>query len=98
MSDWKRQHANEAEAMAQHALIDMVLDEFAMNMQFERKGLRAYGLAKIVSCVAQVVLARARGIDPEMLRLSDAEVSDQHRVLIRHFYEAGKPVIVVEVE
>ena len=95
MAEWKTAHANEAKGFAQHRLIEEVLTEFADNMGFERKGLPEYGLHKIVNYTAQVVLARARGFDPELLVMTDAEATQSQLRLMRMFAEAGKPVIVV---
>jgi len=95
MSDWKSAHANEAEGFADHKLVEDVLDEFAKNMGFKREGLPAYGLMKIVSYVAQVVLARARGFEPDLLSLTEDEANEVQLRLMRIFAEAGKPVFVV---
>jgi hypothetical protein len=95
-SDWKNAHANDANAFAEHELIEDVLTEFASNMGFERKGLPEYGLQKIVRYTAQVVLARARGIDPDRLRMTDDEWMESQRRLMNVFLEAGKPVTVTD--
>lgn len=95
MTDWKKAHANEAEKFAKHELIDSVLTEFAENMNFKREGLPEYGLQKIVTYVAQIVLARARGFEPELLKMSDEEFNEHQRNLINLFVEAGKPVVVM---
>jgi hypothetical protein len=97
-ADWKQAHANEAEQYAQHEMVESALSEFAMNMGFERKGLPEYGLLKIVSYVAQVVLAGARGFDPELLRMTPEEATEAQLRLMRAFQEAGKPVVVVVSE
>ena len=94
-TDWKNEHANQARAFAEHQLIEDVLTEYAMNMGFERKGLPEYGLLKIVLYVAQIVLARAKGFEPERLLMTDEEwMASQHR-LMNIFLEEGKPVTVV---
>ncbi len=95
MSDWKTVHANEAEGFAQHQFIEDVLTEFAGNMGFERKGLPEYGLKKIVYSTAQVVLARAKGFDPQLLSLTEEECNEVQLRLLRLFVEAGKPVVVL---
>lgn len=95
MADWKNAHANEADEFAKHELIDDVLTEFAGNMNFKREGLPEYGLQKIVRYVAQIVLARARGFDPDLLRSTPEEVTEHQLALLRAFEEAGKPVFVV---
>ena len=95
MIDWKKSHANEAEAFADHRLVEDVLDEFAMNMNFKREGLPAYGLMKIVNYVAQVVLARARGFEPELLSMTESEADEVQLRIMQAFAEAGKPVVVV---
>jgi len=94
--DWKNAHANEATDFAKHPFIDEVLTEFATNMGFERKGLPEYGLQKIVHYVAQVVLARAKGFEPELLIMTAEEGNEHQRKLMRMFLEAGKPVIVTD--
>lgn len=94
-TDWKQDHANTAEEFAQHEIIEDVLTEFAYNMGFKREGLPEYGLKKIVYTVAQIVLARARGIDIEALRMSDEEVLQYQARLAKAFLEADKPVFIV---
>ena len=94
MSDWKKAHANEASAFAEHRLIEDVLTEFAANMGFKREGLAEYGLKKIVVYVAQVVLARARGFDPEKLSMTPKEGNDAQRRLMEMFIEEGRSVII----
>ena len=92
---WKRDHANLAEQYAKHEMIEDVLSEFASNMGFERKGLPEYGLSKIVMYVSQIVLARARGIEPEMLRMDDDEFSEHQRRLLEIVLAADKPAFII---
>lgn len=94
-TDWKNYHANEATKFAEHPLVESVLTEFADNMNFERRGLPEYGLLKIVNYVAQVVLARARGFDPELLRMTPEEATESQLRQMARFIEAGKPVTIV---
>lgn len=94
----KNAHADEANAFADHVFVDEVLTEFADNMNFERKGLPEYGLKKIVRYVAQVVLARARGFEPEVLSMTDEEYMEFQRRQINALVDAGVPVIVTDGE
>lgn len=94
--DEKNAHANQANAFAKHPLVDEVLTEYASNMNFERKGLPEYGLQKIVMYVAQVVLARARGFDPELLTMTDEEARERQLRMADAFLAAGKPVIITD--
>lgn len=94
-SDWKKAHANQAEEFARHKLIEDVLTEFARNMGFKREGLPEYGLSNIVSYTAQVVLARAKGFEPELLSMTPSEATEAQLRMLRMFEEAGKPVIVI---
>jgi len=96
MTTWKQDHANEAERFAQHQFIEEVLTEFALNMGFERKGLPEYGLKKIVYHTAQVVLARARGFEPERLVMDDEEYRQHTQRLTESVLAAGKPVIITD--
>src|SRR5690606_31814571 len=96
MNDWKQAHADEAERFAQHPLIEDVLSEFADNMNFQRKGLPEYGLWKIVGYVAQVVLARARGFEPDVLRMNNDEFMEVQRRRMNHLVDAGVPVIMTD--
>lgn len=96
MTDWKQDHASDAERFAQHEMIDEVLSEFALNMGFERKGLPEYGLQKIVMYTAQVVLARARRIEPEALRMTDAEYNASQIRRAHMFADAGTPVVITD--
>lgn len=90
MSDWKNNHANEACKFAKHSFVEIVLDEFALNMKFKREGLPEYGLQKIVLYIAQVVLARAKGFDPDLLEMSQDEATAEQWKLIEAFNKAGK--------
>lgn len=96
MSDWKREHANEAERFADHRFVDEVLTEFASNMGFARKGLPEYGLQKIVSYVAQTVLARARGFEPERLTMSEDEYMSFARQRVDSLLAAEIPVVLTD--
>jgi hypothetical protein len=84
--------------MAQHEIVDMTLSEFAGNMHFKREGLPEYGLKKIVSHVAQVVLARARNIDPNDLKVTSEEADDYHKKLIDVCVKSGKAVTIVQID
>ena len=94
--DWKQAHANEAEEFAKHRFVEEVLTEFADNMRFERKGLPEYGLNKIVRYVAQVVLARARGIEPEALSMTAEEYNAFQFRRMQALADGGVPVIVTD--
>lgn len=91
-TDWKQAHADAAEKALDVDLVQNVLTEFAGNMGFKREGLPEYGLAKIVSYVAQVARAQALGFDPELLRMTDGEADQQGLEMARLAVEAGKPV------
>jgi len=103
MADWKQAHANEAESYVYDdrveatlvPILDRVVREFADNMGFEYKGFPRYGLHKIITYTAQIVLARSKGFDPELLRTSEAEATAHQLNLMRMFAEAGKPVFLV---
>jgi hypothetical protein len=92
----KTAHANEAERFAKHQIIEDVLSEFALNMHFERKGLPEYGLKKIVYHTAQVVLARARGFEPDLLLLTDEEAHEKQMRMADAILAAGKPVVITD--
>lgn len=96
MSDWKNAHANEAAKFAEHKFVDEVLTEYADNMNFARKGLPEYGLQKIVRYVAQVVLARARGFEPELLSMTVEEATESQKRLMEMFIKAGQPVTITD--
>lgn len=64
------QYSNHAAKAFDHPMVQRVLDEFALNMRFERTGLREYGLMKICNVMGQVAIAVANGVDPEDLRPS----------------------------
>jgi len=101
---WKIAHANEAESYVFAEgdglvpILDRVVREFAENMGFEYAGLPRYGLVKIVAYTAHVVLARARGFDPELLRLTNDEVNAQMLTIMDALAKADVPVIVPDGE
>lgn len=95
MADWKQAHANAAEHALQHPLVQDVMQEFLHNIGRPNGALERYGLTKVASYAAQVARAEALGIDPETLRMDDAEIAEHQRMLIDAAYRAGKPVVVV---
>lgn len=94
-SDWKRAHANAAEHALKHPLVQGVMREFLRNIGTPNGALEKYGLTKVASYAAQVARAEALGIDPEALRMDDAEIAEHQRMLIDAAYRAGKPVIAI---
>lgn len=92
--DWKRTFANDAWAMSEHELVDEVIEELCLNLGQEHKGLVAYGFAKVRQYIATVTLARARGLDPDLLRMTDEEADEVMRGLIAAAMEANLPVMV----
>lgn len=94
--DWKKIHADEAEKVWRHKLVQDVLDEFAGNMGFKREGLPEYGLMKIVNYVAQCARADALGFDPELLRHTPEEAEAAILDRARRMVLAGKPVLRVD--
>lgn len=95
-SDLRREIADEAEKVWDAKLVQEVLTEFAGNMGFERKGLPEYGLMKIVNYVASVAHAQARGLDPEVLRMSPEEAEAAILKRARAMVAASKPVLRVD--
>ena len=98
MSDWRQEHANEAEKALRHHLVQYVMEEFANNMGFKLDGLPKYGLMKVASYAAQVARAQALGIDPEDLRSTPEEHDRQMLDLVALFQEQCKPVVIVRPE
>lgn len=94
-ADWKQAHANAAEHALKHPVVREVMDEYLGNMQARGSALARYGLTKCMSYAAQVARAEALGIDPEALRMTDAEIGEHMRTIIDAAYRAGKPVIGV---
>ena len=76
MSDWKLQHANEAEKALEHDLVKYVMEELLDNLGLTGQALPAYGVRKVAIYAAQVARAQALGFDPELLRLSNEEVNE----------------------
>lgn len=98
MSDWKRQHADEAEKALRHPIVQRVMEEFADNMGFELDGLPRYGLMKVAGYAAQVARAQALGIDPESLRTTAEEHNEHMLDLAALFQEQCKPVVAIRPE
>lgn len=95
-SEVRREIADEAAKAWDTKLVQDALTEFAGNLRFERKGLPEYGLMKIVNYVATVAHAQARGIDPELLRLSPEEAEAALLERARAMVAAGKPVLKLD--
>lgn len=80
--DWKQTFANDAWNMSEHELVDGVIEELCNNLGQKNDGLVAYGFAKVRQYVATITLARARGVDPDLLRMSDDEANVATRRMI----------------
>ena len=94
--DWKQHHANEAEKVFDHPLMQQVMDEYADNMGFKLEGLPKYGLMKVASYAAILARAYALGFDPDLLRYTSEEANSE---LLRTAAEAtlrGVPVYMLE--
>lgn len=98
MSDWKSQHANEADKAVESPLVQGVIREQLQNLGRENDALAQYGLAKIASYAAQVARAQALGFDPELLRLNPDEANEQMLRQARRAVELGKPVWLLDDE
>lgn len=101
MTDWKLHHANESEKAFQQPLVKSCVDEFVENMRANvgvdiSEGLPSYGLHKCMSAAMQVARAEALGFDPELLRLSSAEATEQQLKLAETAAKLGKPVWIIE--
>lgn len=95
--DWKQEHADAAERAVYHPLVQDTIREFLRNIGRPDGKLERYGLLKVASAAAQVARAEALGIDPDTLRLTDAEAAAVMLQLARVASGAGKPVIGVVV-
>lgn len=87
MDKWKLDHANEASGMAQHVLVESALERLAYTTGLIRAGFTEVNLWNVVETVAQVVLARARGIDPDTLGLTQEEEAEELRRVLSMFQE-----------
>lgn len=96
-NDWKQEHADAAERAVYHPLVQDTIREFLRNIGRPDGRLERYGLLRVAAAAAQVARAEALGIDPEALRMTDAEVGEHMRMVIDAAYRAGKPVIGVVV-
>jgi hypothetical protein len=99
--DWKRHHANEAEKAHEQPLVQSAVEEFIDNMKRNHgvdpsEGLPSYGLHKVLATAMIVARAEALGFDPELLRLSRTEATEQQLRLAQMAAEQGKPVWAIE--
>lgn len=90
--DWKNAHANESNKAVEHELVEGVIEEFMDNIGVADRGLPAYGIRKVARYAAMVARAQALGFDPNALRMSGSEASEQQLELIRMAVAAGVPV------
>jgi hypothetical protein len=98
--DWKQDFANDAEKAMDHSIVTETVDEYVLNMRSNygvdlSKGLPRMGLAKVMMAVALAARAQALGIDPDRLRLSDDEATEEMVAMLQRFHEAGKPAMIV---
>ena len=94
--DWKQHHANEADKVIDHPLVQQVMAEFANNMGFDLSGLPKYGLAKVAHYAAMVSRAQALGFDPELLRLTPNEATSEQLRLAAEATLLGVPVHMID--
>ena len=94
--DEKNDLASAAYASIQHPVVRGAMEEFALNMRFELRGLPEYGLEKVTQYAAIAARCEALGIDPDAMRMDDDEVAEHRAKLARAFLDDGKPVVVVE--
>lgn len=97
-ADWKQMIADAADVTLNHPIVDGVIDEQLGNMGCGRGTLVHYGLSKIAHYAAQVSRAQTLGIDPELLRASNAEAAAVQADILARLVEAGIPVQVVTVD
>jgi hypothetical protein len=95
MSDWKQQHANEAEKALDHALVKNVIEEQMQNLGTDNALVR-YGLTKIAMYAASVARAQALGIDPDELRHTPEEARASLQARARAAVGAGVPTLLVD--
>lgn len=93
MTDWKQQHANDAEKALDHDLVKDVIAEQMRNLGTDSK-LVEYGLHKIAMYTASVARAQALGFDPDLLRMSAEEANAAQLELAKAAVASGKPVWV----
>lgn len=88
--------ANEAAKAWDTKLVQEAPTGFADNIGFERKGMAEVGRIKLVSTVASVAHAQARGLDPEVLRASDKELDEQSLAIARETVGRGNAAFRVD--
>lgn len=87
--------SDEAYKALDHPLVQDVMEELCFNLRIEYEGLPRYGLRKVALYVAIVARAQALGIDPDDLRSTPDEATEDMMRLAQAAHDAGKPVIVV---
>jgi hypothetical protein len=92
MSNWKQIHCAQAERALQFEMIINVVDEVLGNLGRRDDALARYGVMKVASYVAQVARAQALGFDPNLLRLTDEELSADQFQLAKIAAIKGVPV------
>lgn len=101
MNDWKEKHAKDADESLKHDLVKGVVEEYVDNMRGYvdlDKGLPSYGLHKVMHYVAMVARAQALGFDPNLLKLSNGEATEEMLKMARLMVERGTPVMVITDE
>lgn len=63
----------------------------------ERGGLEWYGINKVARVIALIAVCQENNIPLDVMRMTDAEITEQQLQLAQAFVEGGKPVFIVGV-
>lgn len=91
----RQEFANETEKAIFHPITERAIEELLFNLNKDQSSMEYYGIIKLCNTVGQVARAQALGIDPEILRMSDAEAQEAMLQMVNVFAANGGKVIVV---
>lgn len=92
---WRDQLVHDADQALTHKLVVDVMAELRENLGVADSGLPAYGIMKVAHYAAVVARAQALGIDPELLRTTDAEARSHQLRLAAEAAFKGVPVYLI---
>ena len=73
MDEFRALVAQIADGVIEHALVEGVMAELRSNLGVSDEGLPAYGIAKVAHYAAQVAIATAWSVNPDVLKMTARE-------------------------
>lgn len=77
MDEFRELVAKIADGVCAHPLVEEIMAELRDNLGVSEDGLPAYGIAKVAHYAAQVAIATAWSVNPDMLKMTASEAASE---------------------